>query len=77
AAPAAVLSRAIDEDHGNPLKLWQEMGSPLSLNKAEVRNLTIRSAVEDAPLPFDYSDGTLKLSAELGVNDVVFITVQL
>ena len=77
AAPAAVLSRAIDEDHGNPLKLWQEMGSPLSLNKAEVRNLTVRSAVEDAPLPFDYSDGTLKLSAELGVNDVVFITVQL
>ena len=77
AAPAAVLSRAIDEDHGNPLKLWQDMGSPLSLNKAEVRNLTVRSAVEDAPLPFDYSDGTLKLSAELGVNDVVFITVQL
>ena len=53
------------------------MGSPLSLNKAEVRNLTVRSAVEDAPLHFDYSDGTLKLSAELGVNDVVFITVQL
>ena len=77
AAPASVVSRVIDEDHGNPLKLWQEMGSPLSLNRAEIASLIARSAVEDRPYPWTCEDGILKLNAELGVNDVMFISVVL
>lgn len=76
AAPASVVLRRVDEEHGNPLKLWQEMGSPLSLNKAEIRSLTEGSAVEDEPWPFLFDGGVLRAEAELGVNDVYFLTVR-
>ncbi len=74
-APTAVTVRRIDETHGNPLRLWEEMGSPISLNRAEVRDLTERSAVSDEPCSFRYENGVLTLQAELGVNDVVFFRV--
>ena len=76
AAPASVTLRRVDEEHGNPLKLWQEMGSPLSLNKAEIRSLTEGSTVEDEPWPFLFDGGVLRAEAELGVNDVYFLTVR-
>ena len=76
AAPSSVLCRQIDEDHGNPLKLWEQMGSPISLNRAEVEDLKARSAVSDAPWDYQYDAGILILKAELGVNDVYFFTIQ-
>ncbi len=76
AAPSEVLCRRIDEEHGNPLKLWEEMGSPISLNRAEVEDLKARSAVVDEPLPYQSENGVLTLKAELGVNDVYFFTIQ-
>ncbi len=76
AAPASVALRRIDEEHGNPLKLWQEMGSPLSLNKAEIRSLMEGSAVKDEPWPFTFDGGVLRAEAELDVNDVYFLTVR-
>ena len=75
-APAAVTVRRVDEDHGNPLKLWEAMGSPISLNKAEVAALKEQSAVTDEPWPFTYENGVLTLEASLGVNDVYSFTIQ-
>ncbi len=75
-APAAVTVRRIDETHGNPLKLWQEMGSPVQLTPAEVEGLKTRSAVTDEPLDAAYADGVLSAEVELGVNDVAFIRIK-
>ena len=76
AAPAAVMARRIDEAHGNPLRVWEEMGSPVSLNKREVNELIEKSKVVDEPWPFTYKEGVLTITAELGVNDVYFFTVK-
>ena len=76
AAPTAVMARRIDETHGNPLRVWGEMGSPVSLNKREVNELIEKSKVVDEPWPFTYEEGVLTITAELDVNDVYFFTVK-
>ena len=68
--PSRVTLKRIDEEHGNPLKLWEAMGKPDYLNRAEVEELKARSAVEGESWPFRWADGVLTLRAELGVNDV-------
>ena len=68
--PEGVTVRRIDEEHGNPLKLWEEIGRPDSLNRAEVEALKNQSAVIAENWPFTWEDGVLTLRAELGVNDV-------
>ena len=74
--PEKVLLRRVDEDHGNPLRLWEEMGRPLSLNRQEVEALKAQSAVTPEECEFRYADGVLTLEAELGVNDVYFFEVK-
>ena len=76
AKPAAVMLRRIDDIHGNPLRLWEEMGSPLSLNRAEVETLKRESDVLPEAWPFEWKDGTVTMEAELGVNDVWFLEIQ-
>ena len=55
---------------GNPLKLWEEMGRPESLNRGEAQALTDQSCVRPENWPFTWENGTLTIRAELGVNDV-------
>jgi len=76
AKPKKVTVRRIDEDHGNPYRLWQEMGSPLSLNRTEINQLKERSDVLPESCPFAWQDGVLTLEAELGVNDVYFFEAE-
>ena len=73
--PNQVLLRRVDEEHGNPLKLWESMGRPQDLNRQEVEELKRQSAVFDKPWPFVYENGVLSLEAELGVNDVYFFQI--
>ena len=73
--PKQVLLRRVDEEHGNPLKLWEAMGSPRDLNRQEVEQLKQQSAVTDENWPFAYENGVLTLEAELGVNDVYFFQI--
>ncbi|MBR1584404.1 MAG: hypothetical protein IJ662_02560 [Clostridia bacterium] len=68
--PESVTVRRIDETHGNPLKLWEEMGSPDALNRAEAEALKERSAVQAEAWPFAWENGVLTLRAALSVNDV-------
>ena len=70
AKPSRVTLKRIDAEHGNSMKLWQDMGRPDYLNRAEVEDLKKRSAVEPEDWPFDWNDGVLTLRASLGVNDV-------
>ena len=68
--PGRVTLRRIDESHGNPLRLWQEMGSPEQLTPAQVEDIRTRSAVAEEEWPFTWEDGVLTLRAALRVNDV-------
>ena len=68
--PEKVTLRRIDETHGNPLKLWEDMGSPEQMSREEIENLKYSSAVKDEDWPFTYENGVLTLRAALGVNDV-------
>ena len=74
--PKQVLLRRVDEEHGNPLKLWENMGRPQDLNRQEVEQLKRQSAVNDESWPFAYENGVLTLEAELGVNDVYFFEIR-
>ena len=76
-ASLALLSETVDEEHGNPLRLWEAMGKPQALNRQEVRKITEESAVVDEEVPFEYKDGALRLEAELGVNDVYFFQIEM
>ena len=68
--PTAVAPKRIYEEHGNPLKRWEEMGRPDYLNCAEIEDLKTRSAVEAEDWPFEWENGVLTLRCALGVNDV-------
>ena len=68
--PESVTVKRIDEDHGNPLKLWEAMGSPEVLSRQEIEDLKRRSGVIAEEYPFDWENGLLTIKAALGVNDV-------
>ena len=68
--PQNVSLQRIDEEHGNPLKLWEEMGKPDYLNRAEVESIKQRSTVIPEVWPFEWANGVLTIRADLGVNDI-------
>ena len=74
--PQRVTLRRIDETHGNPLRLWEEMGRPDYLNRAEVEDLKRRSEVLPEAWPFDWADGVLTIRAALRVNDVYGFVIE-
>lgn len=73
--PRKVLLRRVDEEHGNPLRIWETMGKPRDLNRFEVEEIREKSAVREEEWPFVYENGILTLRAGLGVNDVYFFRV--
>lgn len=75
AKPGKVTLRRVDENHGNPLRLWEEMGKPNDLTPREAEDLKAKSAVAPEAWPFEYEGGVLTLKAALGVNDVYFFEI--
>ncbi len=73
--PRKVTLRRVDEDHGNPLKLWEAMGAPNDLNRREVEAIRKESDVTEEEWPFAWENGVLTLEADLSVNDVYFFQV--
>ena len=73
--PSALVLRRVDEDHGNPLKVWEEMGSPVSLNRAEIEDIKAKTAVLPEAWSYSWEDGKVGFEAELGVNDVYMFTL--
>ncbi len=68
--PESVTVKRIDETHGNPLLVWEEMGSPETLTPAETEKIRRQSAVQAEEWPYEWADGILTIRAALGVNDV-------
>lgn len=73
--PARVTIQKIDETHCNPLKLWEEMGSPMDMKPADAKKIDEASALTEEKLFFSYENGTLYLTTALGVNDVQLIKI--
>lgn len=74
--PKRVYLQRIDDNHCNPLKLWEKMGSPQVPTPTQLEELKARSALTEEELPIDYSDGVLTVTAKLGVNDIWFVRVE-
>ncbi len=74
--PQRVYLQRIDEEHCNPLRIWQEMGSPDDLNKAEVAHIMEASAMRDEEIAYTYQEGVLRTEVALGVNDLYFIRIE-
>ena len=69
-APQSVTLQRIDAVHGNPLGLWEAMGSPTDLTPKETEQIRLQSSVRNEDWPFIYENGVLTIRAALGVNDV-------
>lgn len=66
----------IDEEHCNPLKIYEEMGSPKDLTPAEVTEIERRSELVRELIDIQCENGYVSFSAELGVNDIYLITIE-
>ncbi len=75
--PEWVKIRRIDEERGNPLRVWEEMGSPQVPTPDQTRRIAEESAVLPEPLPFSYEHGQLAAHITLGDNDISFIEIGL
>ncbi|MFV0538974.1 MAG: GH39 family glycosyl hydrolase [Dysgonomonas sp.] len=73
--PVRVMERRIDEHTGNPLKNWEEMGSPKDMNKKELESLAEMSELKDVGIQFEVKNGKIVFSTQLGVNDLSFIQI--
>lgn len=75
--PEAVQVRKIDEEHGNPYRIWKEMGSPQDLTKQEVNQLKEMSELVIEDISYGYIEGRVRIEAEMDVNDIWFIELKL
>lgn len=72
----AVTVERIDDDHCNPKRLWQEMGSPENLTPAEVEDVKARSRLVNEDAEFAVEDGKTVLRCTLDTNDIVMYTIE-
>lgn len=76
AEPKRVYLQRIDEDHCNPLKQWEEAGSPKDMTKAQIAELIKSTCMLDEPLPYTYQDQKLRFAVSLAVNDIYFVRIE-
>lgn len=74
-APKKVSMFRIDSEHCNPYELWQEAGCPKDLNKKEVKDLLSKSEMIEEEAEYSYENGSVRINAALGVNDVYFFRI--
>jgi xylan 1,4-beta-xylosidase len=75
-APSGVSLKRIDDEHGNPLQKWEDMGSPVDLLPRQIQKLKEYSKLGTEFPEFTYENNLLTVQVELGVNDVYFITAR-
>lgn len=73
--PKKVIIKRIDDDHCNPLKLWEEDGCKKDLTHKEVENLKRKSSLNSSEIDFSYENNVMTLTTGLKVNDVVLIEI--
>lgn len=73
--PKEVFLERIDEEHCNPLQLWEAMGSPQELTDKQKEMLLGETALQKERVSYEYTEHRLTLKAEMGVNDIWLFTV--
>lgn len=74
-ATRRVTVQSIDEINCNPLRVWEEMGSPLNLLPEQVAKIKEKSKLCEEPLAFRQDGADIIVETALGVNDIQLITV--
>ncbi|SHO45275.1 GH39 family glycosyl hydrolase [Anaerocolumna xylanovorans] len=74
--PSCVKLQRIDEDHCNPLKIWESNGSKPDLTAKEVEEIKKLSCLIEEDLDYKYEDGKLTCNVEMAVNDIYHIKIK-
>ncbi|MGH8403119.1 MAG: GH39 family glycosyl hydrolase, partial [Gammaproteobacteria bacterium] len=74
--PKAAWIERIDDEHCNPRRLWESMGSPGSLTREHVRQLKDASALQLTPLDVQSRPKVTTLQIELPAHAVAAITLE-
>ena len=75
-APEKVLLRRIDEDHGNPLKEWEKIGSPVVPNQEHIKAIINASSIKTESIENNFENNILTFTVTLSENDVYFVEVE-
>lgn len=65
----------IDREHGNPQAVWQQMGSPSLLSKAQVQTIMEASELHGEALAFTQKETGLTVQTGLADNDVQLLII--
>ncbi len=73
----SIVLKRINSMHGNPLKLWEEMGKPASLTRSEVADIQNKSEPSVEKFEPQIHNGETVLNLHIENNEVLLITVEL
>ncbi len=74
--PQNVTLKRIDENHCNPLKEWEKLGSPTVPNSQQYKQILENSSLTEENLDYSYDNGFLEFSVTLFENDIYFVEVE-
>jgi xylan 1,4-beta-xylosidase len=75
-APRAVYMERIDREHGNPRRLWEEMGAPEYLSRREVEELQEKSRLVREPLAWVKQGDGIEMALTLPPHAVAAVTLE-
>lgn len=73
--PKLAYMERIDEEHCNPLKIWESWGCPEELKIGQRQEMINVTKMQREPIGYQFEHGYLAVQAELGVNDIYLITI--
>lgn len=73
--PSKVILERIDDNHCNPLKIWEEDGSKADLTPQEVEEIKAKSQLTEETLDYVFKDGWFEVTVGLCVNDIYHIKI--
>ncbi|MCX7829321.1 MAG: hypothetical protein N2315_09050, partial [Thermanaerothrix sp.] len=71
-----ILVERIDENHGNPRKVWEEMGKPIYLTEEQIQTLITSSVLSQKAIQEQETQGEISFTVELPPHSVVAIFLQ-
>lgn len=74
--PESVILNRIDENHCNPLKIWEEMGKPQVPTPAQLEKIKSKSEIIDESVDFEYSEGYVEIHTTVSANEIQRIIVK-
>lgn len=76
AQPKTVTAKHISENSGNPIKIWESMGSPKVPNPNQIKEISEKSEVVSESMPFEYENGRVIINFTVNENDVWLVKLE-